>query len=273
MRGRHFYTFDTNSDTYLFLPDYRSPENQIEFFSDGIETISYQEFITDIDDSIATNDPAFLGDFTFEELQNDPNIPEDARVDFAALGLSPGSIDEDLQEIADTNQSFEDTITNLTANGDISSSLSDEDRSYIHEDETFFYDFYSLPIENEIEPGDIVKLDISSSDFEPILFVLDSKGNVLDYESAEGETSTELTIGVGSGEPLFVSVESRDSNETGDYTLSVETVNRDRSTIAPSAFDSSTYLIDSIESGDTVTSSRSAITGSPYYRYRYISLS
>ena len=250
---RHLYAFDIDSDQYVLLIDWQKTENQIESFELADDEFSYDEFVEEVNN--ARNNPIpnnFLGDFTWEEVQNDPTLLGlDANINLEDLGLSTETINSAIDTVVETANNFEETIESLDPNDDVNASLSDTDNSYIFNEERYFYDFYSLPIEGEIEPGDIVQITASSDDFDPLLFVLDSRGEVLEFDN-----DAELIFGVGSGEPLFISVESREPDKEGDYELSVETVNFDISNInrnETNFLDNAIYEIDSIQTTDSLT--------------------
>jgi hypothetical protein len=215
------------------------------------------------DQLVASNNPHFLGNLTWDQVKTDPRlVANGANLDLSRLGLSSDTINAAIEEVKATEANFQSTITSLMPNDNLANAaLTTGDNSYIFQNEKVFYDFYSLPVGNQIDSGDIVNITVSSSDFDPLLMVLDSKGNVLKFDNdGGGGTNAELTFGVGSGEPLFVSVESRNPNETGNYNLSTKTVNLDISGVNPddtNAFDNAIFKIDSIQTRDSVTGSLS----------------
>ena len=223
----HLYLFDRDTDTYLLLLDYREPANQIEFIEPGDGRIrTYDEYITEVDNAIDNVNSGFLGNFTFAELQNSSDIPQEARIDLDSLGLSP-NVNTKIQEIEDTANNFEDTIASLE---NIDGDLSDRDNSYIFKGDEYFYDLYSID-GNVFGTGDIANITLTSEDFNSLLFVLDSRGNVLDVDTNTSDNSSQLSFIVGSGEPLFVAVESIEDEATGDYNLNVERVGVDSSNL------------------------------------------
>ena len=250
--GRHLYTFDSDTDTYLLLPDYREPANQIEFIGTGDgRQLTYNQYIAEIDDAIDDDSSGFLGDFTFAELENSSDIPEEARINLDSLGLSP-NVNTKIQEIEDTANNFEDTIASLeNTDGD----LSDRDNSYIFKSDEYFYDLYSID-GNVFETGDITNITLTSEDFDSLLFVLDSRGNVLDVDTNTSDNSSQLSFIVGSGEPLFVAVESIEDGATGDYNLDVERIAVDSSNLNRDTVnidDLPLAVIDTIGTRDTLT--------------------
>ena len=259
--GRHLYLFNETTNTYLLLPDYQEQANQIEFFNfaNG-DTLSYEEFTEEIDDAISNNEADFLGDFTFAELEADssaanPDVPEAARLDFDAIGLSPSKIDSGLQEIADTANNFEDNI--IATDQDIDGDLDSRDNSYIYDDDRYFYDLYSLD-QSVFNSGDIANVTLTSNDFNPLLFVLDSRGNVVEFDDNASDDSSELAFVVGSGEPLFIAVESQNSRGSGDYDLTFNRVEADISGIdldETNIDEIPLFGIDTIKTTDSLTGS------------------
>ena len=216
--SRHLYLFDESSDTSVLVLDYRDSENQIEFFEQAGGTISYEEVIAQIDGETP------VPDFTFEQLQSDPDFASN----FASLGLSVDTIDADIQEIQDTSTNFEENIE-TTADGSQpniltdTGNLEDSDLSYTSNGQEYFYDLYSLDSETYVE-GDTVEITLSSSEFNPSIFLLDSKGNVLEFEDDTDDASTDfftaLSFTVPDNEPLFISVEGSNADAVGFYGLS-----------------------------------------------------
>ncbi|WP_019505776.1 hypothetical protein [Pleurocapsa sp. PCC 7319] len=258
--NRHLYAFDTTSNQYVLLIDWQAPENRLETIEvAGGQILNFDQFVVELNN--IRNDPTsnFLGDFTWENVQTDSQLQSlGAEIDLGALDLSTETINSAIDEVVATANNFENTITSFTLpNQTVTGSLSDTDNSYISDNETYYYDFYSFPVETVIEPGDIVTINISSSEFDPLLMILDSKGNVLEFD-ADGDD--ELTFGVGSGEPFFVSVESRNPNETGNYSLAIETVDVDPISAGLDDTNASTdaiYDIDRIQTRDSLTGSLS----------------
>lgn len=225
--GRHLYLFAPVTDQYVLLLDWQSPENQIEsFLFDFEQELTYQQLVDEVNTQINAPDSNFLGDFTFEELQNSPHIPEEVRFDLESVGLSPATIDDQLQKIADTANDFQDNI--LFSATSINGSLDNDDKFYIFNDERFFYDLYSLALD-DFGSGDGFAIRLTSEDFDPLLFILDSKGNVLQSNNdlIDGNNTAALAFVVGSGEPLFVAVESAQAQEVGDYNLELNVVEAD----------------------------------------------
>lgn len=220
--SRHLYTFDLDTETYGLILDWQS-ETVIDNFilSDGVFT--FQEVTNFFNDLVANNDPNFLGDLTWNEAQTDPTlILNDAALDLSAIGLSSRTINGAINEIKATEANFQETIEIVTSGIDIEDALSTTDNSYIFNDGTYYYDFYSIEdLTRDLEPGDLVDIDLSSGAFDPLLFVLDSRGDVIEVTE-----NAELTFVVGSGEPFFLSVESRDVNAIGSYNLSVNVIDK-----------------------------------------------
>ncbi len=259
--NRHLYTADLDTGTYALILDWRN-NTVIDKFELYDGDFTYQEATNFFDQLVESNNPHFLGNFTWDKVQNDPLlVANGANLDLSRLGLSSDTINAAIEEVKTTEANFQSTITSLTPNNNLANAaLTTDDNSYIFQNEKVFYDFYSLPVENQIDSGDIVNITVSSSDFDPLLMVLDSKGNVLKFDNdGGGGTDAELTFGVGSGEPLFVSVESRNPNETGNYNLSTKTVNVDISGVSPdnAIFKNAIFKIDSIQTRDSVTGSLS----------------
>ena len=220
--SRHLYTFDLDTDTFALILDWQS-ETVIDNFilSDGVFT--FQEVTNFFNDLVANNDPNFLGDLTWNEAQTDPTlILNDAALDLSAIGLSSRTINGAINEIKATEANFQETIEIVTSGIDIEDALSTTDNSYIFNDGTYYYDFYSIEdLTRDLEPGDLVDINLSSGAFDPLLFVLDSRGDVIEVTE-----DAELTFVVGSGEPFFLSVESRDVNAIGSYNLSVNVIDK-----------------------------------------------
>ena len=270
--GRHFYIFDQDTDRYLLLPNYRDPANQIETLGEN----TYAEFTEEVDDAISNSEDNFLGDFTFAELEADssatnPDVPEAARLDFDAIGLSPSEIDSGLQEIADTANNFENTIVS-SENIDDDLDLSSEDDSYTYNDNKYFYDLYSLD-KSVFNSGDIANVTLTSEDFNPLLFVLDSRGNVVEFDDNASDNSSELAFMVGSGEPLFIAVESQNSRGSGGYDLTFDKVevdisgiNRDDTTIDNVPLINTIQTTDSLSGSLTIEDAQNLVDSDVFYQ-------
>lgn len=220
--SRHLYTFDLDTDTFVLMLDWQS-ETAIDNFilSDGVFT--FEEVTNFFNDLIDNNDPNFLGDLTWDEVETDRTlIRNDAELDLSAIGLSSSTINAAINEIKATEANFEETIEIVLSGIDIEDELTTTDNSYIFNDQTYYYDFYSITdLIRDLEPGDLVDINLSSVGFDPLLFVLDSRGDVIEVTE-----NADLTFVVGSGEPLFLSVESRDANTIGSYNLSVNVIDK-----------------------------------------------
>ena len=109
--------------------------------------------------------------------------------------------------------------------GLMTGSLSDSDDSYTYKNQNYYYDFYALPVDSSINPGDTINITLTSDEFDPLLMLLNSEGEVVDYNySPMDTTSSQLTFDVLSGEPFFLSVETFNPNSTGDYQLEIEMI-------------------------------------------------
>ena len=220
----HLYMLDTTTDTYLLLLNYQDTENQIESF----------EFA---DGSLLPADLTAVGDagndITLEQLQSESASPGNSSIDFDSLGLPVDTLSEDIEEVRVTDINFENTVL---PSGSIlenplttSESLESTDNSYTFNGEEYFYDFYSLD-SGTFSEGDTVEFTLNSSTFSTALFLLDSRGNVLEFENdadgvndVSGGSFTNLSVTIPSNEPLFLSVESSDAGAVGDYFLSFTT--------------------------------------------------
>ncbi|WP_036484385.1 hypothetical protein [Myxosarcina sp. GI1] len=113
--NRHLYAFNTDNQQYVLLLDWQNSENQIETFElDNGQQLSYQNLVTELDNFRSIPNSNYLGNFTFEQLndtaQNTSGFPlSEALIDFASFGLSPETIDDDLQEIANTAKELENS--------------------------------------------------------------------------------------------------------------------------------------------------------------------
>ena len=69
-------------------------------------------------------------------------------------------------------------VAALSDTGDtpLTAEIAETDDSYLFQGETYFYDFFALPVDSPINTGDIVNLTLTSEDFDPILMILDSEG-------------------------------------------------------------------------------------------------
>ena len=213
---RHLYIVDEASDTNLLLLDYQQPGNQVEF---EFEKLTQAQ----IDAKIAA-----ATDKTFTELQNGFKIPESGILNLPIGGLSAGSISADIQTIKDTATNYEQTIETVNRpDFTVEKSLNREDDSHVFRDREYYYDFYALD-PTVFNPGSINIVSLTSEDFSPAITLLDSQGNILDFQRSVGrQNNIELAFFVGSGEPLFISAESRAAEQIGDYTLSVNRLNND----------------------------------------------
>jgi hypothetical protein len=234
--NRHLYTADLDTSTYALILDWRS-NTAIDKFAkfelyDG--TFTFQEATAFFDDLVASGNDHFLGDFTWNEVQTDPLlVANGANLDLSRLGLSSDTINAAIEKVKATEARFQATITSLTPDDDLANpALTKDDNSYIFNTETYYYDLYSIEqdlttvsdlelgddLTENLMPGDIVNINLSSDAFAPMLFILDSKGNVI-----HSDQSGNLTFAVGSDEPFFISVESRSAEKaTGSYDLSVD---------------------------------------------------
>ena len=222
--NRHLYFADLDTDTYILLLDWQS-ETVIDTFDFADDTLTFQQ-AQNLVNSSDPNDPesGFLGNFTWEQVQTDSRLVEaGANIDLSLVGLSPETIDAAIEEVKATEANFQDTITIVQSGRNIDGDLTNEDNSYIFNRETYYYDFYSIEdVVEGLEPGDFVDINVDADGFDPLLFVLDSRGNVIE-DSEDGN----LTFVVGSGEPFSLSVESQAANDTGRYTLDVDILDED----------------------------------------------
>ncbi|MEL6494237.1 MAG: hypothetical protein AAFQ41_03830 [Cyanobacteria bacterium J06623_7] len=254
--NRHLYVFDEVTDTYLLILDYEAPENQIEFIEQGDGRLTFDEYTAAVDAALANN-PA--SNITFDELQNGADVPERAQLDLSVAGLSPSTINEDIVEIGETAIELETSIVtaevSTTGNG-TDGSLSEEDSSYSFNGGEYFYDFYSLN-PNIYDSGDIANISLISNDFSPALFVLDSRGNVLDFAfDDDDDGNSAIAFQVGTGEPIFIAVESATAGAVGDYNILFEESNLN---LAPEARETTTLdeqaiiPYDRTRTGETLT--------------------
>ncbi len=123
-----------------------------------------------------------------------------------------------------TNEAV-DTLLPGTINGSLSNSDDDSDDTYIYDDESYSYDFYALPVDSDIDPGDIINITLTSQTFAPLLMILNSDGTqVLEFNASTDRTTSTINSFVVPEEPFFLSVETLESNSIGDYNLTVEVI-------------------------------------------------
>jgi hypothetical protein len=220
--NRHLYTADLDTGTYGLIIDWRANTGIDKLVLDD-GTFTYQDATNFFDHLVASNNPHFLGNLTWDEVQTDPRlVANGANLDLSRLGLSSDTINAAIDKVKATEARFQSTLTSLTPDDDLANpALTTDDNSYIFNDETYYYDFYSIQKDliQGLAPGDTVNIKFSSDAFEPMLFVLDSRGNVIN-----SDRSGNFTFEVGSNEPFFISVESQSANATGSYDLSVEII-------------------------------------------------
>ena len=226
--NRHLYFADLDADTYILLLDWQSNTVIDTFnFADGTLTFQEAQNLVNLSDP---NDPesGFLGNFTWQEVQTDSRLVQaEANIDLSEVGLSPETIDAAIDEIKATEANFQETIAIVESGTDISGDITNQDNSYIFNRERYYYDFYSIDdVVDDLESGDLVDINVDADGFDPLLFVLDSEGNVIE-DSEDGN----LTFVVGSGEPFSLSVESQAANDTGSYTLDVDILDNEEADI------------------------------------------
>ncbi|MBE9170304.1 hypothetical protein IQ238_23220 [Pleurocapsales cyanobacterium LEGE 06147] len=220
--NRHLYTADLDTGTYALILDWRN-NNVIDKFELYDGTFTFQEATAFFDNLVASGDDNFLGNFTWNEVQTDPLlVANGANLDLSRLGLSSDTINAAIEKVKATEARFQSTVTSLTPDDELANpALTTDDNSYIFKNQTYYYDFYSIQKDliQGLAPGDTVNIKFSSDAFEPMLFVLDSRGDVIN-----SDRSGNFTFEVSSDEPFFISVESQSANATGSYDLSVEII-------------------------------------------------
>ena len=103
--------------------------------------------------------------------------------------------------------------------------LDNSDDSYTYKDKKYYYDFYALPVDSTIGSGDTIEITLTSDNFEPMLMLLNSQGDVIEHNhgSTEESTTAKLSYLVES-ESFFVSIETMNANTIGDYQLEVNVI-------------------------------------------------
>ena len=213
--NRHLYTADLDSDTYALILDWRdgSPIDSYQL-SDGSftfeEVTAFFDAQREADLSLPIEERSFLGDFSWDEVQsNSLLVANGAQLNLSDIGLSSDNVNAAIDTVKATEANFQQTIISIEP-GVTNEQLDNNDNSYIFNNEEYYYDFYSLEGAN---PGEQIEINLTASDFNSVLFVLDSRGNVL-----ESETDGNLTFNA-TEEPFFISVESSGANQTGNYSL------------------------------------------------------